>query len=253
MDDTTNNDDQQEEQSPSMDGRFRLKISHDSLTVHLFQLTAPTGGGKPVTVEEVLTKINKSKIKQGINREAITNALADLENGNPPEDPVLIAEGTAAVHGTDAKVEWLIDTTSEDESSRIVLTDQLIANFHPADKGQPGIDIYGKAIRARPGMAIALSTAGGVSSKMAGEVHEYRADCMGILENKNDQLSVHVPGLTVTQDSLTATIDIFAKTGGDEPTDITPEHIIDTLSKIKLYLELMKKRLPVQSEKLRNV
>ncbi len=235
MEDTTNNDDDlQEEQSPSMDGRFRLKISHNSLTVHLSQLTAPIGDGKAVTVEEVLTKLSKSKIKQGINREAIVNVLAELENGNPPEEPALIAEGTAAVNGIDAKVEWFIDATSEDESSRVVLADQLIANFHPSDKGQPGIDIYGKAIRARPGIDIALATADGVSSKMAGEVHEYHANCMGILENHNDKLSVRVPGLTVTPDNLTATIDIFAQTGGDEPTEITPEHIIDSLNKNKI-------------------
>ena len=234
MDEITNDDSPQEEPSPGMDGRFRLKISHDSLTVHLFQLSAPTGSGKPVTVEDVLSKISKSKIKHGLDQKAIADTLAQVEQGNLPDDPVLIAQGQAAEHGTDAKVEWFVDATSQDELSRIVMPDQLIANFHPASKGVPGVDIYGKAIRARPGIMMNLATGDGVSSKMAGEVHEYHADSLGILDNINEKLSVRIPGLAVDKDELTATIDLFTRTGGDNPTDITAQHIIDSLNKNKI-------------------
>jgi len=234
MDDTSQEDGQEENRSPEMDGRFRLKLSSDSLTAHLFQLTAPVGNGKPVTVESVLSKLSKSKIKHGIKRDAIEKALAEVTNGNIPEDPVLIAEGVAPVHGTDAKVEWFIDAEHEDETRRIVLPDQLIANFHPATKGEPGIDIYGKAIRARPGMAMMLGTGDGISSVMAGEVHEYHASNMGILEYKHDKLSVHLPGLTVDKESLSATMDILAFTGGDNPESIKQEHIINALNNNKI-------------------
>ena len=236
MDETGNTEDHpenDEQNEPSLDGRFRLKVSHDSLTAHLFQLTAPIGHGRPVALEDVMLKLKKSKITYGINHDLIKTTLEGVAQGTIPEEPVLIAHGKEVKHGDDAKLEWLIDPKNEDITSRIVLPEQVLANLSPSTKGEAGMDIYSKPIRARAGIQLSINTGEGVSSHMAGELHEYRADHFGILDYDDDRLSVNIPDLAITEDGLEAKITVYGFAGKRE-NKISSEHVIQALNSLKI-------------------
>lgn len=219
----------------SIDGQFRIKISSDSMTVSLYQLTPPVGDGKPVTVEAIMAKLSKSRISYGIDHDAIEGALSALEQGSPPEKPVEIVHGLKPVHGDDAEITWFIGTDTEAGNTQVVLPGQLVAIMQAAGKGEVGKDIYGKPVRTRAGMPLSLKAGEGVSSELKDKGYEYRAEWLGVMEYDNDQLSIHPPALEVAEDSLSAHMDIPVHAAGEYGGNVEPEHIMAVLSKLGIH------------------
>ncbi len=216
-----------EETEPSIDGRFRLKISRDSMSVSIHHLTAPTGDGKPVDLKKVLAKLKQSKVVEGINKEAIETVLAATVEGNPPAEPVIIVESLKPVKSEDSQLNWAIDPES-DIRTRIILPGQLLLSLKPATSGEPGRNVHGKKVRIRPGLNRAIKAENGVYQKIVKGVMEYYSETFGVLECKDDKLSVTIPSLVASEDGLSASMDITLPVTQDKG-GITKKHVIDAL------------------------
>ena len=221
-----------ETDAPTIDGRFRVLVSRDSLTVTLDRLTAHSGQGKPVTVNAVTQKLRTLKVTYGIDNDAITHALETLTQDTPPTEPVPIAKGNAAVHGQDAQIKWFIAIESQERSDRIVLPDQLIAARARATKGDKGKDVYGKPLRARSGSDRPFNHDDGVVKKPGADNRtEYHAKRLGVAEYTSDMLSVH-PLLSVSDDGMAVTMDIVGRHAGEPACEVESSHVLTTLERM---------------------
>jgi len=152
---------------PELDGKFEISITEDNLKCFVTVYPAKEGG-IPVTEEDVLNALKEkgiANIKTDKLREIFTNNLFFEE--------VIVAEGTPARNGEDAKIEFKIKVSDEaqynfheDEKGRVdfkeinlienVVAGQVLAIKIPATEGKPGVDIYGNEIPASDGKDIAL-------------------------------------------------------------------------------------------------
>ncbi|MBE0620771.1 MAG: DUF342 domain-containing protein [Burkholderiales bacterium] len=150
----------------AVDGKFEIRIDTHHLNAYLS--CTPAHGGAPVTLENVVEEAARKEITAvaALDQKAIQNAL-QAGGSN-----VLIAKGKAPVNGVDARFESLVPSAKE-RSPR--LDEHGLADFRelgeilmvragdplmrriPATDGEPGFDLSGKPIPAKPGKNIAFS------------------------------------------------------------------------------------------------
>lgn len=196
-----------------------------------------------MTVKAVTQKLRTLKVNYGIDDDAITHALETLEQGalptkeqgTPPTEPVpIIAQGVAPVHGQDAQVEWFIAIESQKRSDRIVLPDQLITARTRATKGEAGKNVYGKPLRARPGIDPTFNHDDGVVKKPdADNRTEFHAKWLGVAEYTSDMLSVH-PLLSVSEDGMAVTMDIVGRSADAPACEVESSHVLTTLKQLRV-------------------
>ena len=145
-----------------LDGEFVIKISDDANSVHMS--VSPPVGGKPVTLEQVQQYLTDKDVTHGIKKDAIQQVLS-----NNTTEKCLIAESAPPQHGEDATFKSLFAAAKD---SRPQVNDDGSVDYHeigsfitvnagdqlmrkiPPTKGTNGVDVYGKAILAKPGKDI---------------------------------------------------------------------------------------------------
>ena len=148
----------------AVDGKFDIRVDTGHLNAYLTCI--PPLGGVPVTLERVLEEAKNKKITVELDLEAVENALK--EGG----DKVLIASGKAAVNGVNGKFETLVPSAKErsphldehgladfrDLGEILVVhaSDPLMRRI-PATNGEPGLNLSGQAIPAKPGKNAAFA------------------------------------------------------------------------------------------------
>jgi uncharacterized protein len=148
----------------AVDGAFDIRIDAAHVNAYL-SCTLPHGGAA-VTLEQVLDETKRKGISLALDLEAVEHAL---KQGG---DKILIASGTAPVAGVDGRFENLIPSAKE-RSPR--LDEHGLADFrelgdilvvHAGDAlmrriaptgGEPGINLSGQAIPAKPGKNVAFA------------------------------------------------------------------------------------------------
>lgn len=148
-----------------LDGKFVINIADNASCVHL-SVTPPIGG-KPVTTEQVAKALADNNIIHGIKTDVIQKALS-----NNTTEKCVIAESTPPIQGEDARFESLI---AEAKDTHPLINDDGRVDYHeigsfisvnagdalmrkiPPTQGINGVDVYGKAIDAKPGKDIAFS------------------------------------------------------------------------------------------------
>lgn len=145
-----------------VDGGFSIEIAPDGLAA-LLTIT-PCEGGNPVGKAEIMAWLTEAGIGQGIDLEAIDDAVAL----GVAKDRV-IARGVAPQHGSDGWLESLIPEVRErvprvDETGHtdyrdlgeilVVHTGDRLMQRYPPTAGIAGQTLFGEAIPAHPGKEI---------------------------------------------------------------------------------------------------
>ncbi|MGD2150418.1 MAG: FapA family protein [Desulfobacterales bacterium] len=153
-----------------------LHVSEDKLTVFL-SVHPPSRSGRMMTVDLVEKLLAGRGIVQGIDRNAVEQALNEAVSKNVPVHDVVIAKGGAAQRGEDGQIELkfqpekiagTVDEISgkidykERKSIQKVKAGTLLAVKIPATPGIAGVDVFGDIIPAEPGNEKNLTPAGNV-------------------------------------------------------------------------------------------
>ena len=251
MSDTENNQEKENSQEPAVDGRFRLKISHDKLAVYMEGLQVPSGGGSAVNSKQVHDKLKKLDVKYGIKNKKIDAILAELNEGRLPsserptqtginagecseqleEDKshLCIVKGDAPVHGQHALLQWHID--EEKVQDYVVLPGELIAIYSPPTQGEAGKSIYGKAVNTQPGRDDMIKPGEGIDQVKVDANIEYRSKWFGTIQVECNTIAVSCP-LKISDDNMSVTVDLFLPSSASQPLEF--DHIIKTLQQHKI-------------------
>lgn len=175
----------------------KVNIASDSMSATVY-LTPPPEGER-YSVEEVADFLRKNGVSSGIlvaNIESLLRESTYYYN-------IPIAEGTPAVDGVDGYYELFFENNakrkpvirsdgSADYQSMNVIHNvkagDVLAVYHPAVKGVHGIDVKGRALRAKPGKDLPKLRGTGVDISYNGL--EYKASIEGKVEYKENFLSV---------------------------------------------------------------
>jgi uncharacterized protein (DUF342 family) len=177
-----------------------LIVSEDNLKVYL-SVHPPSESGRMLTMELVERLLADRGIVQGIDGNAIEQALNEAASKNMPIHDVVIAEGRVAQRGEDAKIELkfqsekiagTIDEHSgiinykERKSIQSVKAEMLLAVKIPPTPGIEGVDVFGNILPTKPGSEKNLKPAGNV--KVSDDGLSFTSEIDGIVfltpENK---------------------------------------------------------------------
>jgi hypothetical protein len=173
-------------------------VSLDSMRADI-SIKPPDDGGSPVTERMIRDALAGKKISVGID-EALIRQLA--------AKPVYhvdmkIAEGVPPVHGENAVINPLVrtekdirpkemeDGTVDYKDLGIVQTvrkDDVLCEKIPATQGEPGMNVYGAAISARPGKDIPLPA--GKNTVPSADKLQLLAACDGHADIVNRKIQV---------------------------------------------------------------
>ena len=143
---------------------FHITISKDNMEAFL-DFSQPKEHGRIPELDEIIKTLKNKGVVFGVNNQYITEAL-DNELYNMP---ILIADGTFPINGTNAHIEYTFPTGT-DTFKHAVRTDgsvdfkelNIIHNVHendvlatmiPATKGQSGHSVLGDILPANDGIA----------------------------------------------------------------------------------------------------
>jgi uncharacterized protein (DUF342 family) len=252
------NHDNKNDRPPAVEGRFRLKVSNDKLSVYMDGLQPPSGGGCPVKSKQVHDKLKKLEIKYGIKQDKIDEILAALNEGRLPvpegpdaqsipdridpgpadstaqeqepgqmkeaNDHLCIVRGDAPVHGQDATLRWHID---EDlAQGYVALPGEFIATYTPPSDARAGKSVFGKELRAQPGRDDTIKPGLGIKFTTIDGGTEYRAQWYGKIRIQDNTMTVACP-LRISADSMSAAIDLAPPSAKSRTLEVS--HIIDSL------------------------
>lgn len=158
--------------SVPQDAHVEVFLSPDKLLAGMV-LYGAQGLGKPIDAAALDLALKKSKIAygliDGILDDLLNGALADSLRNTSDSYCTVIAYGEAHFHGEDATLEVLIEDASDrrpiqDEHQRMHYLEKgdfpyieegtPLLRRYPPTKGKPGMNVNGKAIRAKDGKDI---------------------------------------------------------------------------------------------------
>ncbi|GHV11015.1 polymerase [Spirochaetia bacterium] len=155
------------EHLPSNDSAVTVRISDDEMTAHI-TVKPPGAGGCDITPETYISVLQDRRIQHGI-KEDFLRSFADRPTYN---EPVLAAEGTKAIDGRNAYIQYNFETDStkvklqEGQNGKVdfkelniiqnVVENQPLAKKMPPEIGIVGRTLTGKSLPAKSGTDIAL-------------------------------------------------------------------------------------------------
>ncbi|AHC13499.1 flagellar assembly protein A [Salinispira pacifica] len=169
--------------SDSQDAHFEIMVSDDGLRAEL-QVRKGRGDGRPLVLKELGKAINASGVSIA-DRAQLKQDILDYYNSPELElHNYLLAEGKPPKEGAEQPVDWsarfldekeYLDLKKEIEENREALqtdedgssfpldaidalayveNEQRIVTMGQAQKGEPGMDVYGKPIEGLPGKSV---------------------------------------------------------------------------------------------------
>ena len=138
---------------------YELMVSYDKMSAAV-RFYPPSEGGERIDYDEFKKDLAYQKIIHGIKDEVVRNIVKAPQYCTD----VVIAEGTPARHGCDAKIEYYFETDLKVKPT--ILEDHTVDFFNlniinhckkgdvlarliPEDKGDPGTDIMGGVVKPR--------------------------------------------------------------------------------------------------------
>lgn len=110
--------------TPTKDGYVEVVMSEDAMTVEA-TFHCPTGGGAPLTLEDVQAPLVKRGVVFGIDWNVVTDALENCNAGRLAQTAIAIARG---------------EPTSNEVPPRVILDPDLLAAPVPATQGEEALD-----------------------------------------------------------------------------------------------------------------
>lgn len=145
------------EMLPTVNETVVVTIAQDRLSVK-GRFYPPTEGGSLLTKDDIVSEMIRSGVKYGVAEANIESFLSNRQY----DEPVIIAEATLQVEGSDAKITYFFNTdltqkpkVNEDGSVDFhhldvissVTAGSVLAELTPAVQGKPGIDVCGGLLR----------------------------------------------------------------------------------------------------------
>jgi len=156
------------------DGEVLLVISPDGMMVTA-RTVPPEPGGKPVSVEQVLQALAAKGVVFGIDQEAVRDLVQRAERGGRAE--AVVALGKRPVDGQDGAIIRHPALQGPSGSPRLmedgranffdlnmvrnVAKDTVLARRQPPTQGEPGCNVFGRPVPARPGRDVRLVAGSG--------------------------------------------------------------------------------------------
>ncbi len=212
----------------SVDSGF--SVSEDKLEVHTDIYSGNVAASSNDVVEtDILNMIELAGIKYGINNKNIKSALDNAKQTGAVIKNVIVAEGKAAVNGSNSAIEWYVNAQSEDINKRSILPGQLIASIKSATKFSSGINVYDDEIAGINGTNKEFVCGKGVEKRKTKEGTSYVALWLGVVELDSDTLTVK-SGIKVSDDKLKVTMSLLYPDSESNDADILLLHVISTLT-----------------------
>jgi uncharacterized protein (DUF342 family) len=142
---------------------IQVLVERDRMAANL--MIVKPKGCRPLTLDEVLSKIHSAGVVQGIDMDAVKRAF------DRPGTPVTCARGDSAVNGNDAEIRYHVNIDNkgrpmELEDGRVDFKDlnlftvvnegDLLAEKIPPTQGVFGVDVLGQPIMPKPGKDIVM-------------------------------------------------------------------------------------------------
>ena len=140
----------------------QVRLAKDRLTAWL-TLLPPEGTGREIEAKDVQRQMVSQEVVQGIDREALAEAVLEARGGQEVRD-LMVARGTPAVDSLDRSLTFLVHRASgkrvmvsssgradfkQQDRITLVKADGAIAEVPPAAQTRDGVDVTGKTIPAR--------------------------------------------------------------------------------------------------------
>lgn len=154
----------------SFDGSVDIEVSPDKMKAFLI-FHKPVEDGALPGDKEIREALQHSEINTGIDKEKLSKIIADLKNGNVPEDNVTIALGIPSVNGSNGKIIYHFSTETslkpkinpdgsvDYKSVNIVISvakGEKLASLEPPEKGVPGKNLFGDTLPCTDGKPVLL-------------------------------------------------------------------------------------------------
>lgn len=152
---------------PGNDALMSVKISDDEMQAYLF-VSPPMQGGADISADMIITFLTNNRVVSGVDEKKVQ----EFQDNPVYRENYLIAEGTPAEKGADAKILFNFETDNtklhlkEDKTGQInfkelnliqnVIEGQPLAQKVPAQEGKSGKTVTGKYLSAAAGKDIAM-------------------------------------------------------------------------------------------------
>lgn len=177
------------------DGAFEISVSADKLVAEL-KVVPAKGGGKAVSVDEIMKKVSELGLKQ-VDADSISRFLKE---GNFVH-PLVIAEGKPPVPGQDGRVEYpylekggaKVDQFGRMDHRNVsafkfsAKGEQLVKNYPPIE-GKDGVSVFGDAVPYPPGKNMVPTP--GKNITVSADGAEYFAAESGLVAMSGNVISV---------------------------------------------------------------
>lgn len=178
---------------------WRCNIAGDGMSATVFLV--PPSGGVSYAVEHVTAFLRQNGVTNGVVYSEIDNLL---KAGNYYKD-VEVARGREPYNGTDGYYDFKFQLGeiknpvirpdgSVDYSSMTIVHSvkkgDLLAVYHPAEKGAHGYDVKGREMRCKPGKELAVLRGTGFISRDDGVYTKYYADMDGRVDYEDKKLYI---------------------------------------------------------------
>lgn len=209
---------------------YTVQVESQGTSVRLDRVITASLGA--LTADDVILDLQMRKIQtDGAVRERVATGLDHWRKDPLSTQPIVAMEGIAPIHGRDTELAWSPECDPVCQPDRVESDDfshyasrlitlkagQRIGTVTPAGAGQPGMNIYGNEVPARPGKPLGLRLDG--CHVDAG--NDLVADDDGILRVR--------PNAIVISQELVIDGSVDFKTGHiDAPRDVTiTGHVLD--------------------------
>ena len=226
-----------------------LTISEDKLQAHMdIRVGQVSKTGQKLSHEDILKTLEAAGIIFGIAEENIKTAINNADESDLVVKNILVAEGKPPVKGEDAIIKWQLDVQAEDSDQRSVLPNQSIATRIPPTEPTAGISIYEEELSGQAGAVNALECGPGVIETEVDGHYEYRARWLGVAEYDSQTITIK-SNISVSDDKMTATIDLFPSLAGKEGGEVLWEHILTSLIEQDIKYGIQDKEIITALEK----
>ncbi|MEW5814111.1 MAG: flagellar assembly protein A [Spirochaetota bacterium] len=233
-----------------LDSAFNIEVTEDKLKATL-TLRKGRGKGKPLILKDVAAALRVSRLKD-LDFEKIKQGILDFYRGQDMElKDFLLVEGKSPTQAKDTEVTIsvpFLDSAKREvirnkaknmeslagiqsmaefpmddvQDMAMVVRNQPVLRTPKSEKGQSGMDVYGKAIEGLPGNIPAIKLFENVKLEQGGVT----AETVGILDiaRKDDacwlRVRPHRDGecsISISEDTMSAALDITPAEGTGEP------------------------------------
>lgn len=194
----------------SKDKELHLLVDDEYIKAYIKVFVA--GNGAEVTIDEVMAFLRSHGVRTAdFGMDSISRVVAEANETRKAVGPFVVAQGRKSVDGSDGAIAWLVSRPDAIREVRAgdridyrerkpvvnVAQGQKILRIVPPTPGQPGEDVFGKAIPCQAGRPMTIKR--GKNVDVTGEPEEYFAQVAGMLEVHGDTVSVD-PAMLVQGD-----------------------------------------------------